>query len=219
MPPLLDHEALERSAVVANNRMNRERRLRGYDRELGLDIAAFLTSRPGARWLDLCCGTGLALFEAAHAVAGELEIVGVDLVDFFAGPSRPPRLRLTTASVTAWEPAGSFDLITSVHGLHYVGDKLGVIARAAGWLTADGLFVANFDARSIRRDNGAPAGARLTHALRAAGLDYDARTKRIRCAGRREAGLPFTFVGADDRAGPNYTGQPAVDSHYAGLAA
>jgi len=25
---------------------------------------------------------------------------------------------------------------------------------------------------------------------------------------------PYRYLGADDRAGPNYTGQPAVDAHY-----
>ena len=33
--------------------------------------------------------------------------------------------------------------------------------------------------------------------------------------GRREIRLPYTYLGADDRAGPGYTGQPAVRSHYA----
>lgn len=27
--------------------------------------------------------------------------------------------------------------------------------------------------------------------------------------------LPYTYLGADDRAGPNYTNQPAVHSYYA----
>ena len=26
--------------------------------------------------------------------------------------------------------------------------------------------------------------------------------------------LPYRYLGADDQAGPNYTGQPAVDSYY-----
>ena len=52
--------------------------------------------------------------------------------------------------------------------------------------------------------------------LRRAGLDYDARRHLIRCHGRREVGLPFAYLGAD-RAGPNYTGQPAVHSYYEAL--
>ncbi|GAB3878462.1 class I SAM-dependent methyltransferase [Microbispora bryophytorum] len=213
---LLDDDALERSPVVANSDMNRERRLPAYRRELGVDILALLHGADRVvRWLDLCCGTANALFEAAHALGDRAEIVGVDLVGYFAGPPRPPRLRLVTASVTSWTPDAAFDLITCVHGLHYVGDKLGVIARAASWLTDDGLFAANLDVRSVRRADGTPAGRRLTADLRASGLVYDARNKRVSCRGRREIDLPWSYLGADDRAGPNYTGQGAVDSYYA----
>ena len=35
------------------------------------------------------------------------------------------------ASLAAWRPERTFGLITCVHGLHYVGDKLGLISRAA----------------------------------------------------------------------------------------
>lgn len=215
---LLDHDTLEHSSVVANCHMNRERRLLGYNRELGTNLAEFIGARTAAgakvRWLDLCCGTANALLEAAHTIPGDIEIIGVDLVDFFAGPPNPPRLQLITASVTTWEPDGAFDLITSVHGLHYVGDKLGVITKVARRLAEDGLFVANFDTRSVRREDSTPAGPRLVRALRAAGLSYDARAKRISCQGRRDISLPYAYLGSDDQAGPNYTGQPAVNSHY-----
>ena len=50
--------------------------------------------------------------------------------------------------------------------------------------------------------------------FRRAGLEFDGRRRRVACRGRREPELPFRYLGADDRAGPNYTGQPAVDSHY-----
>jgi hypothetical protein len=50
--------------------------------------------------------------------------------------------------------------------------------------------------------------------LGAAGFAYDARTRRIRRTGRFDGALPFRYLGADDRAGPNYTGQPAVCSYY-----
>ena len=66
---LLDDPALERSSVVANNAMNRERGLagaNGYGRELGLGAlveirAAAGRARPASRWLDLCCGPVRAL--------------------------------------------------------------------------------------------------------------------------------------------------------------
>jgi hypothetical protein len=51
-------------------------------------------------------------------------------------------------------------------------------------------------------------------ALRAAGFTYDSRTRRIRRTSPFAGTLPFRYLGADDRAGPNYTGQPAVSSTY-----
>ncbi len=32
--------------------------------------------------------------------------------------------------------------------------------------------------------------------------------------GPRKLDLPYRYLGADDRSGPNYTGQPAVTSYY-----
>jgi SAM-dependent methyltransferase len=223
---LLDDEALVRSSVVANCAMNRERSLsgsNGYGRELGIDVMAELSTRARTaspvRWLDVCCGSGRAPAEAAGLLADrglttQAEIIGLDLVDQFVSGSRPPLLRLISGSVTEWVPDGRFDLITCVHGLHYVGDKLGVLSRIASWLTGDGLFVANFDARSVRRADGTPAGRRLTARLRAQGFAYDSARRRISRRGGGEVRLPYRYLGADDQAGPNYTGQPAVDSFY-----
>ena len=222
---LLGDDKLERSAVVANCRMNRERDLRGangYDRELGLDPLDFLKARlaPGrpAAWLDLCCGSGKALIDAAtlsHADDLDVRIVGVDLVGpFFGFDPALHLLRLVEASLTTWRPDRAFDLITCVHGLHYIGDKLGLIARAASWLAGDGLFVANLDLRNLRLADGRAAGRRVTAALRRSGLEYEGRKKLVRCHGRKSLDLPFAYLGADDLAGPNYTGQPAVNSYY-----
>ncbi|MEU4623937.1 class I SAM-dependent methyltransferase [Actinoplanes sp. NPDC023801] len=205
MPELLDDQALHSSSVVANNAMNRERQLTGvnsYARVLGFDPV----ERAGDGWLDLCCGSGRALIQAA-ARTDPARLVGVDLVDAFA--PAPPGLTLVAAPIGTWTPERAFDLITCVHGLHYVGDKLGVLARILTWLTPSGTFVADLDLASIR-----PGGRRLTALLRAAGVDYDGRRKRIVCAGPRKLDLPYRYLGADDRAGPNYTGQPAVNSYY-----
>jgi hypothetical protein len=51
--------------------------------------------------VDLCCGSGRALIEAASQVP---EIIGVDLVDFFAGPV-PANLRLIAAQAGEWTPS------------------------------------------------------------------------------------------------------------------
>jgi trans-aconitate methyltransferase len=224
---LLDDETLERSAVVANCRMNRERVLlgsNGYDKELGLNPLDFLgrrvTSGRAVAWLDLCCGTGKALIEAARIAREEdfgsrIEIVGVDLVGMFQ-TSEPglSHLRLVEASLKTWRPEGRFDLITCVHGLHYVGDKLGLIARAASWLVDDGLFLANLSLENVKLDDVPKPGRKLMTGIRRAGLEFDARRRLITCRGRKDLELYYRFLGANDQAGPNYTGQPAVDSHY-----
>lgn len=228
---LLDDVALEASSVVANNAMNRERGLSGansYAKELGFDPYVLLISRvgadadrpDGAAWLDLCCGSGRALIHAAGRFAAEhpdadIAIVGVDLVDYFAMATRAAGLEFIAASVARWEPHRRFDLVTCVHGLHYVGDKLGLLARAASWLTSDGLLVADFDANSIRSADGRAATREVAAALKSSGVDYDPRRRRVTCRGRRTLHVPATYLGADDVAGPGYTGQPAVDSYYA----
>lgn len=102
-PKLLDDAALEFSSVVAHRFMNRERVLRGgngYAREIGFDAFDFLAGRVAARgragWLDLCCGSGRALIDAAQLsrereLDDRIAIRGVDLVDHFARAPREPR--------------------------------------------------------------------------------------------------------------------------------
>ena len=160
----------------------------------------------------------LALAQASQiltrrGLADQIALVGVDLVDTFT-TTGAPGLTLTCASITQWTPARTFDLITCVHGLHYIGDKLAVLQRAVTWLTPDGLFIADLDPASIRYPDGRPAGRRLTSDLRTAGFTYHPRRHRITHTGNRPPALPWTYLGADDHAGPNYTGQPAVHSHY-----
>jgi hypothetical protein len=75
---LLGDDELERSAVVANCCMNRERDLtgsNGYAKEVGFNPLELLKGRlaPGrpVAWLDLCCGSGKALIEAARVIRAE----------------------------------------------------------------------------------------------------------------------------------------------------
>lgn len=164
MGDLVGDVELAASPVVANSTMNRERTLTGvnsYARELGFDPAERLRGRPGA-WLDLCSGEGRALVAAAGSVAAGSELTGVDLV----GPLGPvpvlPGLRLLTASVADWEPERTYDLVTCVHGLPYLGDKLGLLACWAGALTGDGLLAATFDPASVRRPDGRSADRKST---------------------------------------------------------
>jgi SAM-dependent methyltransferase len=224
---LLSDEILERSAVVANCRMNRERTLagsNGYSKEIGFNPIELLalSIRLGkiVSWLDLCCGTGKAIIEAARSahqtgLAPSLRIVGVDLAGMFERSSPELTcLRLIGSSLSRWSPAESFNLITCVHGLHYIGDKLGLIARAVSWLTADGLLAANLDLRNLKFADGKPAARLVAAEFRRGGLEYQCRRRLVVCRGPRTLELPFRYLGADDQAGPNYTGQPAVDSIY-----
>lgn len=217
-PVLLPDHRLELTSVVANSTMNRERGLTGansYARELGFDPAGHLLSHaPEPRWLDLCSGEGLALREAAGRLPATARLTGVDLVGPLAVAPPPPTVELVTASVTVWEPAAPFDLITCVHGLHYIGDRLGLLTRAAGWLRPGGLLVAHLDPAAIRWADGGPAGRFALAALRAGGFAYSARHHRLTLTGPRAVRLPLRYVGADPDAGPNYTGQPGVAAHY-----
>jgi SAM-dependent methyltransferase len=219
---------LHSSDVVANATMNRQRGLEGansYTKDLGFNPLAYLLDAAGGRdrkvaWLDACCGSGRALHDAADRLLtlrtnGDVALVGVDLVDYFdPRPDLYGRVTLVAAPLLDWTPTGIFDLITCVHGLHYLGDKLGALRRLATWLTTDGLLVADFDPASIRLADGQPGGRALTRLLRQAGFELDTRRHRVRLAGHRRFDLPFTYIGADDTAGPNYTGQPAVNSYY-----
>ena len=113
---LLDDEALRRSSVVANCHMNRERTLtgsNGYAKELGFHPLTVLRKTEAGvgplRWLDMCCGTGNALAEAAHLAQNDrpsgIEIVGVDLVIQPAEHHlNGARLRLVPSTLSTWEP-------------------------------------------------------------------------------------------------------------------
>lgn len=218
---LLGDEELQSSGVVANNAMNRERDLTGtnsYERDLGFELASWLEGRiettGRVSWLDLCCGSGKALIQAKERFGSALQVTGVDLVEFFAPlPDGLDPPEFVVASLSEWSPSQSFDLVTCVHGIHYLGDKLDLIARACSWLNERGRFVANFDLAQVHLEEGS-AARQVAKAFRAAGLDYEGRKKLIRCDGSAELAIPWTYLGADDRMGPNYTGQPAVASHY-----
>ena len=74
--------------------------------------------------------------------------------------------------------------------------------------------MANLDLANLKLADGRAAGRTVSPDLRRAGLEYDRRRRLVVCRGRKAVVLPYRYLGADDRAGPNYTGQPAVDSYY-----
>lgn len=228
--------------VVANASMNRQRGIAGvnsYSRELRTDVLAFLRDRASqsagmagevalprtparpVRWMDLCCGTGKALAEAAEhmgdlCAAGLLQIEGIDLMPIFAREAREcPWLRLTSGDVHDWEPGTRYDLITCVHGLHYVGDRLALLVRAARALEPGGRLVANFDVAGVQVTGNRRC---LPGMLRERGFTYDGRARLVSRSGEALPSsitdLPLHYLGTDPLAGPNYTHQPVVRAWY-----
>lgn len=217
-------EELETLSVVANCSMNRERNLRGsngYGVEIGFDPLTWLQDRcdhrKTVRWLDLCCGSGKALIQATEQIeeakSFSIQITGVDLVGMFACKGNG-NLSLVQCSVFNFVPTDRFDLITCVHGLHYLGDKLRAMEIASSWLVDDGMFVANLDSTNLRLLPSGKGSRMIVHALRKNGWKYDPAKHLVKCRKRIETKVPFHFRGADEMAGPNYTKQPAVDSYY-----
>ncbi|MBS1792763.1 MAG: class I SAM-dependent methyltransferase [Acidobacteria bacterium] len=228
---LLDIESLHASGVVANNRMNRGRNCLGgnsYRKDLAFDCVEFMKARlrenGRARWLDVGCGEGRALVEAAQilkdaekreALPADWRITGLDLAGMFREiPKDLENLRLVETAVEDFREDGEFDLVTAVHSLHYVGDKLGAICALTRRLAQAGLFRANLELQNLRLE-GKPDAKRVFAAfLRKEGFVVDPRKHLIALDGPRNFEIPFEFLGADDRAGPNSTGQPVVDSYY-----
>lgn len=222
---LLGEHELVWSAVVANNNMNRKRKASGvnsYEKELDfrpeLWLETFIQQHGNVRWLDLCCGEGNALTEAAQYLAekglqAKAELMGIDLVHHFADvPQALHCIQFKTGSV-AGGITGTYDLITCIHGLHYLGDKLAALAAACAALSGDGLFVGNFALESIRSEQ-PEVKAHVKNMLKKAGVTYNGRRHMIECRGPKQLSFGLEYLGADDTAGPNYTGQAAVDSWY-----
>ena len=125
-----------------------------------------------------------------------MEIVGVDLVGMFLRPDPGLTcLRLVEASLSTWRPDRPFDLITCVHGLHYVGDKLGLIARAASWLAEDGLFVASLDLHNLKFADGRPAGRRMVGRTSSGGPGVRSQAAAGRLPGSQDRGLALSLPG------------------------
>lgn len=214
---LLTEAELIWSPVVANNRMNRKRVANGvnsYEKDLFFDPSKFLNDRlaeKGAvKWLDLCCGEGNALIQYAKSLSAQTGVTlkGIDLVDQFQEiPAGVNCLEFEVRSLLEWVAEDQYDLITCVHGIHYVGDKLQVLANVLAALQRDGIFIANIDPNNIQ-------GLDIKKLFAVNAIDYNARRKLLTCTGPRHIDITWTYVGADDQTGPNYTGQEAVTSYY-----
>lgn len=214
---LLKEAELIWSPIVANNRMNRKRVANGvnsYEKELFFNPTKYLNDRLAqngeVKWLDLCCGEGNALIEYAKGLVSQkgVTLKGIDLVDQFRKiPVHVECAEFEIRSLVDWVSSESYDLITCVHGIHYVGDKLQVLVNAMKALQPQGVFMANIDLYNIE-------GVDVRKLFTMNAIDYNARRKLLTCTGSRNIEINWTYLGADDQSGPNYTGQEAVTSYY-----
>ena len=224
---LLSKDYLEGSPIVANNRMNRERNAIGvnsYERDIWLSpieyLAAVSRQKTCIRWLDICCGRAKALIQVAQHFKKQFSdkhyhLIGIDLVDMYDPiPADVRTVSLTTESFFNFKTTQKFDLITCVHGLHYLGDKLAAIQKACNLLTPDGTFIANLDILNIKSLAQEDFHKDMAKWLQCNGIQYNKKRHVITVNGVRSLTIPFKYFGADDQAGPNYTGQEVVDSYY-----
>jgi SAM-dependent methyltransferase len=224
---LLSKDYLERSPIVANNRMNRDRNAVGvnsYERDIWLSPIEYLADvshqKSSISWLDICCGRAKALIQTAQHLERQFpnkhyHLTGIDLVDMCDPiPTGVQAVSIITESFFNFNATQKFDLITCVHGLHYLGDKLAAIQKACSLLTPDGLFVANLDILNIKSQTKKDFHKDIAKWLQSNGILYNKKRHLITVNGGRSVTIPFKYIGADDQAGPNYTGQEVVDSHY-----
>ena len=188
---LLQEKELIWSAVVANTRMNRSRNASGvnsYEQELPFRPEQWLEERIArngtVKWMDLCCGEGKALVQAAawleqRGLQARAHLRGIDLIGDFPQAPAASSLEFKMGSIVEWQPDTTYDLITCVHGLHYVGDKLQVIRTACSALREGGLLIADLDLQNIKIEGMSNAMSWIRQEFRRQGLDYDIRKKRI----------------------------------------
>lgn len=223
---LQGEQTLMWSTVVANCRMNRERGLLGvnsYEKDLKLNILSLLETKSQQKenvyWLDICCGRGKALVEAADSLQKKgitnVKIEGWDVAGVFVnGHTSFPTLQLVTDTITNWQPTYHYDLVTCVHGLHYIGDKLGVIQKCMSHLTPEGMFTGNLDLKNIKKLNGISLERQLCKKFSVFGIQYNHRHHLLTCQGQKQIKFDWQYLGANDQAGMNYTGQEVIDSYY-----
>lgn len=224
---LLQEKELIWTSVVANSMMNRERNLTGinsYEKDLYFDILAFIkyTLNTGHHfhWIDLCCGKGKALLQAFDIFsktdfADKIFLEGIDLVDMFENDLRENQpIKLYVKSLLDWIPTQKYDLITCVHGLHYVGDKLSVLEKVGKALKDNGKFIGNIDFESVQNTHHQSLKKEILSYLDTQELVYNTRRKILICEGYTALDFPYQYLGANAEAGKNYTGQEAVDSIY-----
>jgi SAM-dependent methyltransferase len=102
-------------------------------RQIARRLVAHAGVRPGMRVLDVACGTGGALLEAAHRVGPGGVVVGVDLAEPMVAQAaerlralNPDRGSAAVAVMDAEQPAlrpGSFDVVCVASAIYLLDDQ------------------------------------------------------------------------------------------------
>ncbi|WP_226011291.1 class I SAM-dependent methyltransferase [Halomicrobium salinisoli] len=111
--------------------------------EYGESLIDLLDPKPGARVLDLGCGTGHLTADLAAAV-GDGEVVGIDRSAEMVAAAREnyPDLRFECVDATEYETDEPFDAVFSNAALHWIADQRAVAERVRDALAPGGRFVA-----------------------------------------------------------------------------
>ena len=125
---------------------------------------------------------------------------GWDVAGLFMESLTPfPTVQFVADTLAQWQPTHGYDLITSVHGLHYMGDKLGLIQKCVGHLTQDGIFMGNLDLRNIKKLDGRSLDRPLRKMLSGYGIHYHPRRHLLTCQGPKQINLSLHYAGANDK--------------------
>ncbi len=129
--------------------MIRDRDHRWYEKVLGINIAQLL--KPGATWIDMCCGNGRALetFLEQHQ-ADNCELVGIDTCPV----SNESGVEFVTSNVREYEHPKPVDLITCVYGLMYIDRKIETLQKWYRQLSEGGHLVVNLDYSTLILEGG-----------------------------------------------------------------
>ncbi len=112
-----------------------ERYMGRWSRQIAPIFTAWLDLAPGARWIDMGCGTGV-LTSTILATCDPSEVLGIDSSDAFLQSARAnfpdPRVSFTQGDMQAIPEANdSFDVAVSGLVLNFVPDKDGAIEEMA----------------------------------------------------------------------------------------
>lgn len=123
----------------------------------GRRTVARLQLAPGARVLDLCCGSGASALPAAAAVGPSGSVLGVDITPPLvecartrAGAAGLVQARFAVGDVAALDfPPASFDAVLSVFGFFFLDDMPGTLRRAWSWLAPGGRLALTVWGREV----------------------------------------------------------------------